>query len=216
MVRCRRRAVRAHHPLPEDVGHRVHRHQRAFRARRLRLARDRRRHAARPPAERGGIVDSEPGNNPLAGLLDRLTSPPCGTRPSCCRSSTAPGAAGTTPGTTCTATRRSRSPATTSPASTSGTSPCGGNDRCINGKFIQYVEPSDAFFYDSTAPVHGRVDPPTGPIGAPNHATSTARRPRGARPALRRHRRAAGLRQRCGRPRPGRGADHRGAGRRRR
>jgi Flp pilus assembly protein TadG len=33
--------------------------------------------------------------------------------------------------------------------------PCGGNDRCIKGKFVQYVEPSDAFFYDSTAPAMG-------------------------------------------------------------
>jgi Flp pilus assembly protein TadG len=33
--------------------------------------------------------------------------------------------------------------------------PCGGNDRCIRGKFVQYVEPSDAFFYDSTAPAMG-------------------------------------------------------------
>jgi hypothetical protein len=34
-------------------------------------------------------------------------------------------------------------------------SPCGGNDRCIRGQFLQYVEPSDAFFYDSTAPSMG-------------------------------------------------------------
>jgi Flp pilus assembly protein TadG len=34
-------------------------------------------------------------------------------------------------------------------------SPCGGNDRCIKGYFVQYVEPSDAFFYDSTAPALG-------------------------------------------------------------
>jgi Flp pilus assembly protein TadG len=34
-------------------------------------------------------------------------------------------------------------------------SPCGGNDRCIRGYFRQYVEPSDAFFYDSTAPSLG-------------------------------------------------------------
>ena len=34
-------------------------------------------------------------------------------------------------------------------------SPCGGNDRCIQGYFVQYVEPSDAFFYDSTAPSLG-------------------------------------------------------------
>jgi Flp pilus assembly protein TadG len=34
-------------------------------------------------------------------------------------------------------------------------SPCGGNDRCIRGYFTQYVEPSDAFFYDSTAPSMG-------------------------------------------------------------
>jgi hypothetical protein len=33
--------------------------------------------------------------------------------------------------------------------------PCGGNDRCIKGYFVQYVEPSDAFFYDSTAPSLG-------------------------------------------------------------
>ncbi len=34
-------------------------------------------------------------------------------------------------------------------------SPCGGNDRCIRGYFTQFVEPSDAFFYDSTAPSLG-------------------------------------------------------------
>ena len=34
-------------------------------------------------------------------------------------------------------------------------SPCGGNDRCIKGFFKQYVEPSDAFYYDSTAPAMG-------------------------------------------------------------
>jgi Flp pilus assembly protein TadG len=34
-------------------------------------------------------------------------------------------------------------------------SPCGGNDRCIKGYFVQYVEPSDDFFYDSTAPSLG-------------------------------------------------------------
>ena len=34
-------------------------------------------------------------------------------------------------------------------------SPCGGDDRCIRGYFTQYVEPSDAFFYDSTAPSMG-------------------------------------------------------------
>jgi Flp pilus assembly protein TadG len=34
-------------------------------------------------------------------------------------------------------------------------SPCGGNDRCIKGYFVQYVEPSDAFFYDSAAPSLG-------------------------------------------------------------
>jgi Flp pilus assembly protein TadG len=33
--------------------------------------------------------------------------------------------------------------------------PCGGNDRCIKGKFVQYVSPSDAFFYDSGAPSMG-------------------------------------------------------------
>jgi Flp pilus assembly protein TadG len=33
--------------------------------------------------------------------------------------------------------------------------PCGGNDRCIRGYFTQYVEPSDAFYYDSTAPAMG-------------------------------------------------------------
>jgi len=33
--------------------------------------------------------------------------------------------------------------------------PCGGNDRCIRGFFKQYVEPSDAFYYDSTAPAMG-------------------------------------------------------------
>ena len=34
-------------------------------------------------------------------------------------------------------------------------SPCGGNDRCIRGYFTQFVDPSDAFFYDSTAPSLG-------------------------------------------------------------
>jgi hypothetical protein len=33
--------------------------------------------------------------------------------------------------------------------------PCGGNDRCIKGYFVRYVEPSDAFYYDSTAPSTG-------------------------------------------------------------
>jgi len=33
--------------------------------------------------------------------------------------------------------------------------PCSGNDRCIRGFFKQYVEPSDAFYYDSTAPAMG-------------------------------------------------------------
>jgi Flp pilus assembly protein TadG len=33
---------------------------------------------------------------------------------------------------------------------------CGnGSTRCIAGRFLQYVEPSDAFFYDSTAPSMG-------------------------------------------------------------
>ena len=33
---------------------------------------------------------------------------------------------------------------------------CGnGSARCIAGRFVQYVEPSDAFFYDSTAPAMG-------------------------------------------------------------
>ncbi len=33
---------------------------------------------------------------------------------------------------------------------------CGnGSARCITGKFVRYVEPSDAFFYDSTAPSMG-------------------------------------------------------------
>ena len=34
-------------------------------------------------------------------------------------------------------------------------SPCNGEDRCIRGYFTQFVEPSDAFFYDSTAPSMG-------------------------------------------------------------
>jgi Flp pilus assembly protein TadG len=34
-------------------------------------------------------------------------------------------------------------------------SPCGGNDRCIRGYFTRFVEPSDAFYYDSTAPSMG-------------------------------------------------------------
>lgn len=33
--------------------------------------------------------------------------------------------------------------------------PCKGEDRCITGHFTQFVEPSDAFFYDSTAPSLG-------------------------------------------------------------
>jgi Flp pilus assembly protein TadG len=36
-----------------------------------------------------------------------------------------------------------------------GTKACGGSDRCIRGYFTQFVEPSDAFFYDSTAPSMG-------------------------------------------------------------
>jgi Flp pilus assembly protein TadG len=36
-----------------------------------------------------------------------------------------------------------------------GTKACGGDDRCIRGYFTQFVEPSDAFFYDSTAPSMG-------------------------------------------------------------
>jgi Flp pilus assembly protein TadG len=34
-------------------------------------------------------------------------------------------------------------------------SPCGGNDRCIRGYFTEFVEPSDAFYYDSSAPSMG-------------------------------------------------------------
>jgi Flp pilus assembly protein TadG len=34
-------------------------------------------------------------------------------------------------------------------------SPCNGDDRCIRGYFTQFVEPSDAFSYDSTAPAMG-------------------------------------------------------------
>ena len=36
-----------------------------------------------------------------------------------------------------------------------GTRACGGSDRCLRGYFTRYVEPSDAFFYDSTAPSTG-------------------------------------------------------------
>jgi Flp pilus assembly protein TadG len=36
-----------------------------------------------------------------------------------------------------------------------GTKACGGSDRCIRGYFTQFVEPGDAFFYDSTAPSMG-------------------------------------------------------------
>jgi Flp pilus assembly protein TadG len=36
-----------------------------------------------------------------------------------------------------------------------GTKACGGDDRCIRGYFTQFVEPSDAFFYDSTSPSMG-------------------------------------------------------------
>jgi hypothetical protein len=33
--------------------------------------------------------------------------------------------------------------------------PCNGEERCIKGYFVQYVEPSNAFFYDSTSPSLG-------------------------------------------------------------
>lgn len=36
-----------------------------------------------------------------------------------------------------------------------GTQACSGNERCIRGYFTQFVEPSDAFFYDSTSPSMG-------------------------------------------------------------
>jgi Flp pilus assembly protein TadG len=36
-----------------------------------------------------------------------------------------------------------------------GTKACGGNERCIKGYFTRFVEPSDAFFYDSTSPSMG-------------------------------------------------------------
>jgi Flp pilus assembly protein TadG len=36
-----------------------------------------------------------------------------------------------------------------------GTNACGGSERCVRGYFLQFVEPSDAFFYDSTAPSMG-------------------------------------------------------------
>jgi Flp pilus assembly protein TadG len=36
-----------------------------------------------------------------------------------------------------------------------GTQACNGNDRCIRGAFTQFVNASDAFFYDSTAPSLG-------------------------------------------------------------
>jgi Flp pilus assembly protein TadG len=36
-----------------------------------------------------------------------------------------------------------------------GTRACGGSDRCIRGYFTNFVERSDAFFYDSTAPSRG-------------------------------------------------------------
>jgi hypothetical protein len=32
---------------------------------------------------------------------------------------------------------------------------CGGSERCVKGYFLQYVETSDDFFYDSTAPSMG-------------------------------------------------------------
>ena len=30
--------------------------------------------------------------------------------------------------------------------------PCSGNERCVRGYFTRFVQPDDAFFYDSTAP----------------------------------------------------------------
>jgi Flp pilus assembly protein TadG len=36
-----------------------------------------------------------------------------------------------------------------------GTQACNGDERCIRGYFTQFVEPSDAFFYDSTSPSMG-------------------------------------------------------------
>jgi Flp pilus assembly protein TadG len=33
--------------------------------------------------------------------------------------------------------------------------PCSGNDRCIRGYFKRFVDPGDAFYYDSTAPALG-------------------------------------------------------------
>jgi Flp pilus assembly protein TadG len=36
-----------------------------------------------------------------------------------------------------------------------GTNACGGSDRCVRGYFTKFVEPSDAFFYDSTSPSLG-------------------------------------------------------------
>jgi hypothetical protein len=36
-----------------------------------------------------------------------------------------------------------------------GTKACNGDDRCIRGYFTQFVEPSDAFYYDSTSPSLG-------------------------------------------------------------
>jgi Flp pilus assembly protein TadG len=36
-----------------------------------------------------------------------------------------------------------------------GTKACSGSDRCVRGYFTRFVEPSDTFFYDSTAPSMG-------------------------------------------------------------
>ena len=40
---------------------------------------------------------------------------------------------------------------------TTGKTLCGkgGDARCIVGRFVRYVEPSDSFFYDATAPAMG-------------------------------------------------------------
>ena len=37
----------------------------------------------------------------------------------------------------------------------SGAKPCGGNDRCVEGYFTRFVELSDAWDYDPTAPETG-------------------------------------------------------------
>ena len=182
----RRHAVddrRAHDHAAQDVGHRLHRPVGHVRARRLRLAgHDRRQH----------LQGDQPGRR-LVRLGDRATTRrraadrrprrAASAAPSCCRSSTGPAGTGSDAWYHVYGYAAFTITGYYFAGQYKWHKPCNGNDRCIRGYFTQFVEPSDAFFYDSTAPVSGCVDPPTGPIGAPIHATSTARRARGARPA---------------------------------